>query len=57
MLFRSAEHSQLIAGELSAEAERMALLLSEFTVRTPLPEARHKPAPRRSRSGVLSLAG
>ena len=53
----SAEHSQLIAGELSAEAERMALLLSEFTVRTPLPEARHKAAPRRSRSGVLSLAG
>jgi methyl-accepting chemotaxis protein len=52
----SAEQSQEIAGALSAEAERMALLLAEFTVRGGASAA--KPTTRgKTRGRVLSLAG
>ncbi len=51
----NAEQSQEIAGSLSAEAERMALLLADFKVRTTSGASKARPPVRNKR--VLSLAG
>jgi methyl-accepting chemotaxis protein len=53
----SAEHSQEIASGLSAEAERMALLLDGFTVGTRPSAARPRRPAHAPPARVLSLAG
>lgn len=51
----NAEQSQEIAGSLSAEADRMADMLSEFIVRSSTPATPARPGSRAKR--VLALAG
>ena len=53
----SAERSQEIAKALSAEADRMARLLSEFTVRGNAPASRTRRPSRPMPHGVLALTG
>ena len=53
----NAEHSQEIANVLAEEADRMARLLSEFTVRDPSRSAQARRPLRPTARGVLALAG
>ncbi len=53
----TAERSQEIALALSTEADRMARLLSEFTVRSGAPAARGRRPSRPTPRGIMVLAG
>lgn len=53
----NAEHSQEVASALAAEADRMAQLLSEFTVGTQRRAAPVRRPSRQTSRGVMALAG
>jgi methyl-accepting chemotaxis protein len=53
----TAERSQEIASALSTEADRMARLLSEFTVRSNAPAARGRRPSRPTPRGIMALTG